>query len=207
MSEPNNPIEPSALTTMHVRRAVAGDARSLESVVSRLSPILHACADYRLGPALRTHVDPDDIVNEAWAIALPRLAELGDRDGRVTPVLLKFLTTTINFRINGLLRRHLDGTRSTSDEFSVELTCKHSGVITRAARGEVRDTVRQALSELAPRDREVILLRGIEQHASKTVAVILGLTPAAVDQRYSRALKRLRAQLPNSVFAELQSDE
>ena len=45
------------LTTLHVRRAQA---------------------EYRLGPRLRRHVDPDDMVQEVWATALPRLPELGE---------------------------------------------------------------------------------------------------------------------------------
>ena len=38
-----------------------------------------------------------------------------------------------------------------------------SGVVTRVARGERRDLVLAAIDELAPADREIVLLRGVEQ--------------------------------------------
>ena len=47
----------------------------------------------------------------------------------------------------------------------------------------------------------IILIRLIL--ATLTIAVLLGIAPAAVDQRYSRALRRLRERLPESVFWEL----
>lgn len=192
-------------TTFHVRRAANGDTDSLGSVVARLSPVLLAAAEYRLGPKLRTQVEAEDLVNEAWLVTLPKLNALEERDGRLTPVLLKFLTTTINFRINNLLRRRLRRctTEPVDREAIAAVPSDASGAITHAVRHETQSMVRECLDDLRTGDREIILLRGIEQNSSKTVAMLLGLTVAAVDQRYSRALKRLRERLPESVFAEL----
>ena len=75
-------------TTTLVRRAKLGDHESLATLVEKLTPLLLAQARYRLGTS-NTEVDPDDVVQEVWARALPRLPELSDRDGRQTPVLLK----------------------------------------------------------------------------------------------------------------------
>lgn len=190
-------------TTLHVRAAMAGDRGSLDWIVAHLTPLLIAQAEYRLGPALRKEVDPEDLVNEAWLVALPRLAELAHH-ARVTPVLLKFLTTTMVFRINHLLRRRaLDVRAELPGEGLGQLPASTSGVVTGAARGERMDLVRRQIDALEPIDREIVVLRGIEQHKSQVVAVMLAITPAAVDQRYSRALKRLRAAMPDSAFGEL----
>lgn len=196
-------------TTYLVRRARTGDSASLDTVVGRLTPLLLAVADYRLGPALRAEVDPEDVVNEAWLVTLPRLAELGERDGRVTPVLLKFLTTTIDNLISNRLRRRIAGrTAATGSGESVSrVPTDASGAITRAMRDETREAVRACIDELAEQDREILLLRGIEQNSSRTVATLLGLTVAAVDKRYSRAVARLRQRLPESVFWELDEPE
>lgn len=198
-------------TTYLVQRARNGDAASLDEMVARLSPLLLAIAEYRLGPGLRVDVDPEDIVNEAWLITLPRLGELRERDGRITPVLLKFLTTTISNLISNLLRRRIvgrpDGTRGTAgtggSESASRVPAEASGAITRAMRNETREAVRAAIDELPEQDREILLLRGIEQNSSRTVATLLGLSVAAVDKRYSRAVARLRQRLPESVFWEL----
>ena len=56
------------------------------------------------------------------------------------------------------------------------------------------NAVHDALEELDEKDREVLLLRGIEQQSNNTTATILGLTPSAATMRYKRALERLRKQ-------------
>ena len=74
-------------------------------------------------------------------------------------------------------------------------------------RSERRDLVHDALDQLREIDREVIILRGIEQLPSRTVGTMLGLTPEAVAMRYLRALRSLQARLPGSVFDELSTSE
>lgn len=198
----NNPIP---ATTLHVHRAVKGDLDSLAWLISRLSPLLLAQAEYRLGATLRTRVEPEDLVQEAWAVALPKLTELGGRGGRLTPKLLKFLSTAMTFKINNLLRANIAASVGSVVE-APKLPAEQSGVVTRAIRMEARETIRSCLEELDKTDRETVLLRGIEQHPAKTVAVMLGITPAAVDKRYSRALQRLRQRLPKSVFDEFDDE-
>src|SRR5262245_47363366 len=99
------------LTSFHVQRAESGDAESLDWIVRRLSPLLLAQADFRLGPRLRRLHDPEDLVSTVWAITLPRLGELGAREGRKTPVLLSFLTTTLLNRVNGWVKTDIAGPR------------------------------------------------------------------------------------------------
>ena len=72
-------------------------------------PLLVAQANYRLGRILRDRYDAEDIVHDAWIVALSRLAELRPRDGRYTPVLLKFLSSTIVHRVGNLLKKHVRG--------------------------------------------------------------------------------------------------
>jgi RNA polymerase sigma-70 factor (ECF subfamily) len=196
------------LTTMHVARAVGGDAASLEWLVQRLSPLLRSHAAYRLGSVLRRHYDPDDLVNDAWLAALPKLQELvgGDRQRR-TPILLKYLSSTVAYRIQSLARRHgrqvelpPDGD---GDDPAARLQHPQSGVVTRALRAERHDLVQQCLAELEPRDREIVLLRGIEQLSTTATAALLGIGAEAAAKRYQRALAKLRARLPDSVFDEL----
>lgn len=214
---PGQPPTPEALTTYHVRRAVDGDGDSLAWLVSRLSPLLLAQASYRLGPVLRELYDPEDLVQDAWMVALPWLTTMPARDGRHTPVLLKFLGTTMVNRIQNLTRKHIVGkparrsgryTGSLPERDPLDqLSAQQSGAITQAIRRERRNTVTTCLDTLAAKDREVIVLRGIEQLSVRTVGVMLEISPEAVAMRYHRALKALRAQLPGSVFDEMHEDE
>ncbi len=195
------------LTSLHTRRAIDGDVVSLEWLVERLAPLLVAHADYRLGPMLRPYHEAEDLVQEAWMTAFRRLSTLELDDGqRAAPTLLKFLSTTITLQVQNLLRRHLRGGRQLrrgAAETLDELPAEASGVITRSIRRERHDAVSQAIEELTGADREVVLLRGVEQLPNKTVATVLGLSEAAVAKRYERALGRLRGKLADSVFAEL----
>lgn len=204
--------DPHGLTSAHVRRAKDGEAPSVAWIVERLSPLLLAHAAFRLGPQLRVHHDPQDLVDDAWMVALPRLPDIAGSGGRHTPALLRFLTTTILYRVNNLARKHLrggaapeSGPETGADGALDRLPADLTGVVTAAARREVRGAVAAALARLDERDREILLLRGIEQQPNGVVAGLLGLTPQAVSMRFQRALERLRAEVPESVFGELGS--
>jgi len=80
-------------TTLHVRRAKGGDRDSLAWLADRFSPLLLAQARYRLRGRLARWVQPEDVVQDVWAVALPALPGLEASDGRETPVVLKFLAT------------------------------------------------------------------------------------------------------------------
>ena len=206
MAEP----EPD-LTTLHAHRAVRGDAGSLDWLVSRLTPLLLAQADYRLGAVLRRRYEPEDVVNDVWLVALPRLGDLAPRAGRLTPVLLSFLSTTLVYRVNNLMRKHVGGDAAASleqgrgddQESRIDVSAEVTGVVTAACRRETRSAVGECLAALDPKDREILVLRGIEQNSNPAVARLLGLTESAVAARYHRALQRLRKKLPGSVFEEL----
>jgi RNA polymerase sigma-70 factor, ECF subfamily len=204
------------LTSFHVGRAGQGDAASLEWIVKRFSPLLLAQARFRLGERLRRIHEPEDLVNEVWAIALPRIAELGWRDGRRTPVLLKFLATTLLNRVNDWVRVEITGPRgrlqaagpagNDSDASVARLPADSEGVVTSIVRRERDGEIARLIDELDPDDREIIVLRAIEQNPGSMVAFILDLTEKAVSMRYRRALDRLKARLPSSVFEELPAD-
>lgn len=195
---------PAELTTLHVGRAVTGDLQSQGWLVERLSPLLLAQARYRLRGRLATVCDPEDLVQEVWSIALPRLRDLCPRDGRWTPVLLRFLSTTLLRRLNHLVRKHLTGKPRHDDPAdAAALPAEVSGVLTRIDRADRGTAVQRALAALPEPQREVLVLRGIEQLSNGEVARRLGLSDSAVTRRYQQALRELRAALPDSVFAEL----
>lgn len=203
-----DPFEPAPepATSLHVRRAASGDDDSLTWLVSRFTPLLLAQARYRLGERLRAVLDPEDLVNDVWMRALPHLGGLTPRDGRLTPVLLKFLTTTLLHRVKDLFEKHVQGKPARGDgDTLAELTLSRSGAVTVAIRGESHRLVHDAIAALASRDREVLILRGIEQRTNQEVADILDLEEKATSARYQRALEHLRAALPRSVFEDLAS--
>jgi RNA polymerase sigma-70 factor (ECF subfamily) len=65
-------------------------------------------------------------------------------------------------------------------------------------RQERRARVRAALERLPERDREVLVLRYLEQLSTAEVAEVLAVGEGAVKMRLLRALQRLRDTLQNS---------
>src|SRR5690242_6331690 len=92
-----------AETTRHVRAAVAGDAEATAWLVSRFSPLLRRQAALRLGAAADDG-GVDDIVQDVWLWALPRLGRVRPHDGRYTPSLLAYLGA----RARGAANDHLE---------------------------------------------------------------------------------------------------
>ena len=188
-------------TSFHVRRAHTGDPASLEWIVTRFHPLLLAQARYRLRIG-RSACEPEDLVSEVWATTLPKLAELDLTGGHEAATLASFLATTLRNKANNLARRRIRD-RANAESGSFELPEETRGALTRAIATETCDRVLTALEELSEAEREVIVLRAIEQVSNGAAATLLGTTPNAVSLRYNRALESLRQKLPNSVFDEL----
>lgn len=62
-------------------------------------------------------------------------------------------------------------------------------------RGELYQTIEQALSELPDEAREALLLTAVEGLSTEAAAAVVGIQPAALRKRLSRGRKQLRARL------------
>ena len=62
-------------------------------------------------------------------------------------------------------------------------------------REELRQRVRAALGRLGEQDREVLVLRHLEQLTMRETAEVLGVSLSAGQSRYRRALERLHRRL------------
>lgn len=207
-----NPETSDVLTTLHVGRARSGDAESIGWLVERFSPLLLANATLRMGKVLREVHDPEDVVNDVWLRVLPKLPVLAPRDGRYTPVFAKYASRALVNRINELLEKHIKGKpkkqrRSTSEgepmDAVAHLPAETRGVVTRFLDQEKHGLVGQAIDELEPADRELIVLRGVESRPYKELAVVLKADAKVLAVRFQRALEKLRRKLPGSVFDDL----
>ena len=67
---------------------------------------------------------------------------------------------------------------------------------------ELRQTVREALQTLAPKDREILLLKYTEDWSYHQLAAHLGIGHSAVEARLHRARQRLRDRLIQTSVSE-----
>lgn len=173
--------------------------------MTRFSPLLLAQAHYRLGRDSLAGCTPEDIVQETWAIALPKLPSLDFQD-RTTPIAMKFLSTIVLHRVQRHLRAKIRESTLVGNHPLSELADEAQGMLTSAIRRETVNEVLDALERLPELDRDIIVLRLIEQRSGDEVARQLDLSRGAVYVRQHRAVAELRQRLPESLFKELDDD-
>jgi RNA polymerase sigma-70 factor (ECF subfamily) len=89
----------------------------------------------------------------------------------------------------------LDLPEDSAAELAGRLAASGTSPSQRLVRAELRQGLQRALQELPERDREVLVLRQLEQLSVAQTAKVLGISAGAVKVRHLRALQRLRALL------------
>jgi RNA polymerase sigma-70 factor (ECF subfamily) len=200
----------SAETHRLLAQARAGDRQAFEQLCARHRPQLRRFIALRLDKQLRARVDPSDVVQETQLEVLRRLPDFLRR--QPMPFSL-WLRKTAYERLLKVRRHHLQAAqRSVADE--VPLPARSSALLAQQLlaggstpsqqfdRREAVRCVRQALAQLAERDREILLLRIFDELSNQEAAHLLGIDPAAASQRFGRALLRLRKLLCDSGLME-----
>ena len=105
--------------------------------------------------------------------------------------------------LNGRLRLLRELSLGLSDEstmrFAEQLKARDDGPLKRMLRRELHARVRAALAALNDRDREILVLRHLEQLSSQESAVVLGIREDAAVQRHVRALRRFHRLLAEDI--------
>jgi len=194
---------PAFETTACVRAARQGDAAAVEGLVARFTPWLLAQARFRLAGRLAAVAEPEDLVQDTWLIALPRLPTLRPRFGRVTPVLVRFLSTVLRRRLQALLERELARRPHQPLADDLQLTASVVSGFAQAATSERAGILWAGLRQLGERDQALIILRGLEQNPFREIAELLGIASSAAIVGYHRACARLRQRLPAQLLLDL----
>jgi RNA polymerase sigma-70 factor (ECF subfamily) len=190
-----------------LRGVEAGDAAARQRLLERHRPRLLRMVALRLDDRLAARLDPSDIVQEALAVAAARL----DDYARERPVpFYPWLRRLAWEHLVQAGRHHLHAARRSvlreaagqaglpggSARILVDrLVDGGTSPSRRLLRQELRRRVREALDRLDPRDREVLVLRYLEQMSTSEIAATLGVGQGAVKMRHLRALQRIRAEL------------
>jgi RNA polymerase sigma-70 factor, ECF subfamily len=191
-----------------LRRAGDGDGEARQQLLARHRERLRRMVAVRLDRRLVARADPSDIVQEALADAHRRL------DDYLNHPPLPFYAWLRQFaweRLLKLHRHHIHAQRRSvareepwtvfplPDESAMQLAqrlvASGTSPSRRLMREEQRDRLKVALTRLPPRDREVLVMRHLEQLSTAEIAAVLGTTPGAIMTRHTRALERLRGLL------------
>jgi RNA polymerase sigma-70 factor (ECF subfamily) len=199
--------KPEIDTDELLRSALAGDRAAVSALLARHQRRLARMIQKRLDPRMRGRVDTSDVVQETLAAASQRLKQyLVDKPLPFYPWLRQIAWEKLVHLHDRHLRaakrsvtRERDFGAVLNDESALELAQRFfacgSSPSQAAMRREMRTRIQSALDQLSPSDREVLLLRYLEQLPSKDIAAIMGTTEAAVNMRHMRALERMRKML------------
>jgi RNA polymerase sigma-70 factor, ECF subfamily len=188
-----------------------GDAKARGQLLIRHREKLLKMLAVRLDPRVAARVDASDVVQEALAEAAQHLDEfLQTRPLPYYAWLRQFAWE----RLVMLHRHHIRSKkRSVTREEVWSMRLPEDSVLRLARlvaggassspsqaliRNELRERLRAALRELAPHDREILVMRDLEHLSIAEIAELLGLTEGAVKVRHLRALRRLRTILGES---------
>ena len=160
----------------------------------------------RLDRRLASRVDASDIVQETLADAARRMDTLSEGP---SAAVFRLAPPSCGRAMIDAQRRHIGSQRrSVTREERMPEPCEESAVeivrrmlasdtspSNRLVRQERDDQVMAALASLSPRDREVLVMRHLEDLSPPEIAEALGVTEMAVKLRLLRALIRIRDRL------------
>ena len=190
-------------TEVLLKRVENGDRQARDQLWARQRARLRKMVALRLDRRLTARLDPSDVVQEAILEADQMLdMYLKERPLPFYPWLRRLAWK----RLMRLCRDHLDAqNRSLKREaFHIPMLADESAVrlgecflstgtspSNRAARQEISERVHAALAEMAAGEREILVLRFVEQLSISETAAVLEISEAAAKMRQARALARL----------------
>jgi RNA polymerase sigma-70 factor (ECF subfamily) len=190
-----------------IEQARRGDASARQQLLTRHRERLGRMVAVRLDRRLAARVDPSDVVQETLAAAAQKLpAYLRERPLPFYP----WLRAIALERVSKVHQRHLRaGRRSVTREEPGLESLPDESALTLARmlidsgpspsrqllRKELRGQVQAALARLRPQERDILVMRYLEQLSNKEIASALGISEGAVKMRHLRALTCLRTLL------------
>jgi RNA polymerase sigma-70 factor (ECF subfamily) len=181
-----------------------------QALLARHRERLRRMVAVRLDCRVAARVDPSDVVQEALADAAAKLPAYL----RTLPLpFYPWLRRLAWERLVKLHQRHVAAARRSvtreeprpclPDESALDLArqlvASGTSPSGRVLKQELLGRVQAALAQLAAHDREVLVLRYLEQLSTAETAAVLEITPGAVKLRHLRALERLRGLLANDI--------
>ena len=194
----------SAETRRLVSRAIDGDRSAIDELLACYRPQLRRMVAVRMDSRLKARFDPSDVVQTVLAEAAQKMVSFQRPPERVLPLApptrlgrarpaaprphphQETQRHAAKRTIGRPRRRRID-----RRNWSITSPREQLGPGSRLVHEELRARVRAAIEELAPQDREVLVLRFLEQLNIAETAAALGLTESAVKSRQFRAIERL----------------
>ena len=170
-----------------VARLKAGDPAAFEAIYEAYRPRLFG---FLVRLSRRRDV-AEDLLEETWLRLVTRSATLTD-DARLGPWLF---TVARNLYFSWRRSRAVDASRTSELDPAWPAPERGDSPFEAAARAELERRVEAALARLPLRDRELLLLVGVEGLTPSEAAGVCGVPAVTLRARLHRARERLAAEM------------
>lgn len=190
-----------------LKRAGRGDDEAKSKLLERHRPRLMQFVSVRMNPKLAGRLDASDVVQDVLLDATRHFGGYLEEKplpfylwlrGLAWERLAKLHRFHVHARKRSVSREELmrswlpdDSVNALARQFAADTTSPSNYLL----RKELLARVREALERLGTNDREVLVLRCLEQLSTRETAGVLNLTEGAVKSRLMRAIIRLRTLL------------
>ena len=192
----------SAETRRLVTRAIDGDRSAVDELLAHFRPQLRRMVAVRMDSRLKARFDPSDVVQIVLAEAAQKMVSFQNPPEQFYPWLRSSpgtswpgCTATTSAPKNAASRAKRmigkPGRRRIDDAAGRPSGDPATWPRQPANSQGTPHRVQTALAQLAPQDREVLVLRFLEQLEISDTAAALGISESAVKSRQFRAIERL----------------
>ena len=170
-----------------VEAALAGDHEAIGTLFVWIHPAIVRYCRARIGRTGANYSSADDVAQEACLAVLGALPRYRDDPVSFLPFVYGIAAHKVadHYRREG--KSPSERSADVPDGIDLEATPEQQ-----AARAEVRARLVRQLDTLAPRQREILILRLVYGLSAQETAVAVGLTATAVRVAQHRALAKLR---------------
>jgi RNA polymerase sigma-70 factor (ECF subfamily) len=183
----------------------AGDQHSFELLFAKHRQELRRFIAHRLSPSVEKRLDASDVVQDVQATLFARL------DAFLSNPRMPFRTWAIKTALDCVSHAHRRHIRTAKRQVTKEIPLSNASSIYVAekllrtpseslSRREMIAAVRATLMELNDADREVLIMRYVDELSNQEIANILEISADAVSKRHGRALIRLAHRLGDLGF-------
>ena len=169
-----------------VERAQSGDRGAFDELAHTMTPSLLASIRRRIGPALRDHLDPEDVLQETLLRAFRSVKDFRWQGRKSFQRWLEGIS--VNFILHSARQYGL----RTSVRIEREPPTADISTSRHERREERFDRLKRSIDSLPPEYRAVVRLSRIEGLKIKEIAERTGRSPASVRNMLFRAMRQLR---------------
>jgi len=193
----------NAETRRLVLRAIDGERSALDELLACYRPQLRRMVAVRMDSRLKARLDPSDVVQIVLAEAAQKMVTFQNPPDQffhwlrqlAWDELARLRRDHIRTKKRSVSREEDDWQGHVGDESMLQLAdrlaSQQLGPGSRLVHKEIRVRVQAALAQLPPQDREILVLRFLEQLNIEDTAAALSISESAVKSRQFRAIERL----------------